>query len=1009
MRNLKRALSLALASMMLLGMMVIGAGAASITDMDDVTNKDAVSLMVDLGIIEGDNTGAFNPNGTINRAGVAKLAYYIQMGNADPSVYAGMGYFNDIAGHWAEGYINYCYAQNLLDGRGDGTFNPGGSLPVVGLAKVLLNTLGYDSELEGYVGTGWTINATRDAQSIGLLAGVTQGMTETVTRDTAALMFYNALFLRTVEVQYQWDQGIRQPNGYKTSTTPLGYQVYGLVKQDALVTGIDGDGNATLDVAGNATTAVGSVAVSGKLPATPDMVGSTVTLYLKSSGATFNNGVQTGVGTASKLYNTALVASASNTVYTLTGPVSGKTGAAAVAALVAAGTITTETTVNYYKNGTSIGTTADTNIGMKGVVVEFKNTNDTAGVDTVVITEKTAVALTAAPVVGTVNGKTVVTIAEAGIANKDASKVVGYEGLAKGDVILYLNIGGTTYIEKATKITGSVVGNNSTYGALIGGTYYLASELNGKTYDDNDITDTATYDFYLDNGGYIVAAVKVSDGTSVTTNLAVVTDVAWVKPDSSGSLTSTAKPYMEARLVFTDGTSQVVKVASVDGIVPVAVGTVVGENLKYNNGSSAATTVAAGTATAKTFYYVAKDTTVTGKYYGVESAADLTATDAKALSNTTTITTGNFITTGLFYNYSVNAKGEYVLTSLNALTQGSNQNVNSTITNGKPNFTGSLVGNANTVFVYATTNAAGETTYTVYTGIANVPTTSGTVSGTAIKNPAGVVTYVFVNIQSTVTASTDLVYILSDDYTSVTGETAYLYEVLLNGTATTLKLATTGYNAGELYAVESISDKDVYTLSNTNIMATADTGIKSVVGNVLLAGSNAYAYASGTPAYVVDGKTVVATTVDALALDGNDKVAVIKAADNTVLAVYVTKVSQEATNVTIETATAKGATVDEGALWDGTNRKVGAVSNWVKDTADSIKVTVTAAAGTTLVSVSLDGTDLGDVTSGTPKDYVAVAGTGTRTLVVTVRDNNSGANSSFSYTFTVDAPAAPAP
>ena len=1002
MRNLKRALSLALASMMLLGMMVIGAGAASITDMDDVVNKDAVSLMVDLGIIEGDNSGAFNPNGTINRAGVAKLAYYIQMGNADPSVYAGMGYFNDIAGHWAEGYINYCYAQNLLDGRGDGTFNPGGSLQVVGLAKVLLNTLGYDSELEGYVGTGWTINATRDAQSIGLLAGVTQGMTETVTRDTAALMFYNALFLRTVEVQYQWDQGIRQPNGYTTSTTPLGYQVYGLVKQDALVTGIDGDGNAVLNIA-----SVNGVAVSGKLPATPDMVGSTVTLYLKSSGATFNNGVQTGVGTASKLYNTALVASASNTVYTLTGPVSGKTGADAVAALVAAGTITTEGTVNYYKNGTSAGTSADTSIGKKGVVVEFKNTNDTAGVDTVVITEKTAVALTAAPVVGTVNGKTVVTIAEAGIANKDASKVVGYEGLAKGDVILYLNIGGTTYIEKATKITGSVVGNNSTYGALIGGTYYLASELNGKTYDDNAITDTATYDFYLDNGGYIVAAVKVSDGTSVTTNLAVVTDVAWVKPDSSGSLTSTAKPYMEARLVFTDGTSQVVKVASVNGIVPVAVGTVVGENLKYNNGSSAATTVAAGTATAKTFYYVAKDTTVTGKYYGVESAADLTATDAKALSNTTTTTTGNFITTGLFYNYSVNAKGEYVLTSLNALTQGSNQTVNSTITNGKPNFTGSLVGNANTVFVYATTNAAGETTYTVYTGIANVPTTSGTVSGTAIKNPAGVVTYVFVNIQSTVTASTDLVYILSDDYTSVTGETAYLYEVLLNGAATTLKLATTGYNAGYLYAVESISDKDVYTLSNTNIMATADTGIKSVVGNVLLAGSNAYAYASGTPAYVVDGKTVVATTVDALALDGNDKVAVIKAADNTVLAVYVTKVSQEATNVTIETATVKGATVSEGALWNGTDRKVGAVSNWVKGTADSIKVTVTAAAGTTLVSVSLDGTDLGDVTSGTPVNNVAVAGTGTRTLVVTVRDNNSGANSSFSYTFTVAAPAAP--
>ena len=52
MRNLKRVLSLALASIMLLGMMVVGASAADktaadLTDMDKVTNKEAVSLMVD--------------------------------------------------------------------------------------------------------------------------------------------------------------------------------------------------------------------------------------------------------------------------------------------------------------------------------------------------------------------------------------------------------------------------------------------------------------------------------------------------------------------------------------------------------------------------------------------------------------------------------------------------------------------------------------------------------------------------------------------------------------------------------------------------------------------------------------------------------------------------------------------------------------------------------------------------------------------------------------------------
>uniref|UniRef100_UPI0025EFAD38 S-layer homology domain-containing protein n=1 Tax=uncultured Pseudoflavonifractor sp. TaxID=1221379 RepID=UPI0025EFAD38 len=78
MRNLKRVLSLALASVMLLGMMVISAGAADktaadLTDIDKVTNKDAVNLMVDLGIIEGKPDGSFAPAEGVDRATMAKL------------------------------------------------------------------------------------------------------------------------------------------------------------------------------------------------------------------------------------------------------------------------------------------------------------------------------------------------------------------------------------------------------------------------------------------------------------------------------------------------------------------------------------------------------------------------------------------------------------------------------------------------------------------------------------------------------------------------------------------------------------------------------------------------------------------------------------------------------------------------------------------------------------------------------------------------------------------------
>ena len=56
MRNLKRALSLVLAAAMLIGMMVVSASAVSYNDFSDrgeIVNKDAVSMLTTLEIIEG--------------------------------------------------------------------------------------------------------------------------------------------------------------------------------------------------------------------------------------------------------------------------------------------------------------------------------------------------------------------------------------------------------------------------------------------------------------------------------------------------------------------------------------------------------------------------------------------------------------------------------------------------------------------------------------------------------------------------------------------------------------------------------------------------------------------------------------------------------------------------------------------------------------------------------------------------------------------------------------------
>ena len=77
MRNLKRTLSLALAAIMLIGMMVVSASAAGFddfSDKDEIVNKDAVSMLTTLGVINGKEDGSyFDPTGNVTRAEMAKI------------------------------------------------------------------------------------------------------------------------------------------------------------------------------------------------------------------------------------------------------------------------------------------------------------------------------------------------------------------------------------------------------------------------------------------------------------------------------------------------------------------------------------------------------------------------------------------------------------------------------------------------------------------------------------------------------------------------------------------------------------------------------------------------------------------------------------------------------------------------------------------------------------------------------------------------------------------------
>ena len=127
MKNLKRVLSLALATVMLLGMMVVGANAA-FTDQESIDYATAVDTLVALKVIDGMGDGTFAPNGTLTRAQAAKMVAYVKAGanTTTISYYDGTTKFTDVgANHaWATGSINYCVATGIIAGMTETTYAP---------------------------------------------------------------------------------------------------------------------------------------------------------------------------------------------------------------------------------------------------------------------------------------------------------------------------------------------------------------------------------------------------------------------------------------------------------------------------------------------------------------------------------------------------------------------------------------------------------------------------------------------------------------------------------------------------------------------------------------------------------------------------------------------------------------------------------------------------------------------------------------------------------------------
>ena len=195
MRNLKRTLSLVLAMALVVGMMMVGASAASsdFADSSEITYTEAVDVMTAIGVMEGTDTGAFNPSGTLTREQAAAIICRMLLGDSADDLNTNSTVFTDVAAdRWSAGYIGYCAQQGILAGTGTGAFNPEGELTGLAFAKMLLVALGYDATIEEYVGDDWAINVAADAIEAGVSING-QVMANAVSREQAAQMAFNTL------------------------------------------------------------------------------------------------------------------------------------------------------------------------------------------------------------------------------------------------------------------------------------------------------------------------------------------------------------------------------------------------------------------------------------------------------------------------------------------------------------------------------------------------------------------------------------------------------------------------------------------------------------------------------------------------------------------------------------------------------------------------------------------------------------------------------------------------
>ena len=166
-------------------------GKAAFTDISDSDTAIAAATLQGLGVVDGTGNSTFDPNGTLTRAQACKMIVETMGLGSQVNTYSRKTLFSDVTSSaWYNGYVNLAYSKGVINGYGNGTFGPNDSITYGQLATILLRMLGYTS---ARIGSVWPLDYTAFCEDLGLADGLPLSPMKPITRAQAAVLIYRAV------------------------------------------------------------------------------------------------------------------------------------------------------------------------------------------------------------------------------------------------------------------------------------------------------------------------------------------------------------------------------------------------------------------------------------------------------------------------------------------------------------------------------------------------------------------------------------------------------------------------------------------------------------------------------------------------------------------------------------------------------------------------------------------------------------------------------------------------